>query len=1281
MATPSEPSHLLFAAGTATYESLPPLPSVRDDLSHLASFFERIGYQNHVKLDPAREDLERSLESWAELVSQFSPAIAVVYLTGHSYVESGGLYLVTADSSGSSVPVSGAVPVNDLLSRLASRLSGTPVLVILDTDSVGRADGPEPFYQGNPDVWILETSAIQPALEGAFVSAFITAADQAISAAGYSLPYVDLAILIGDTRTALVGQAIISLTSVTSGRELPPFIPNPNYTPGMDLDAPTARTQRSREPEMELDAPTARVQGARTSEEPAEAAATPSPPVSLLAGYAADTVAGEDELGIAADVESLCSVLMATQVQPPLSVGLFGDWGAGKSFFMQRMRERIDWLATESKLARDDGRPSAYCENVRQITFNAWHYVDANLWASLITRIFDGLLGGTDDQLEPLTAEQARQHQQQVRQMLARLESSELFSADARRQRDLAERQLQEKLHQQQASSGRLNRLTDLAGKDIRQVAQRNPAEVKQALGGLPAGLEQDLYVLAGTYGLWGTLGEIWSKLGHRARWQTVALAVLAAALIVVGVVVVHSTWRTAPIVVAAGSIAAILARWLPGLRRARAAAQAASQAIDGAIRRGETAATVEAARLQDDVVAARARLEQADAEVAEIQDGRRLGEFIAARAASVEYQQGLGIIALVRRDLARLSRLMSDPDADQAQHIDRIVLYIDDLDRCPAARVAEVLQAVHLLLAFPLFIVVVGADARWLLRSLELQYADLMTADRGPGADEDPEMALHWSATPQNYLDKIFQIPFSLKPMDADGFDRLIRATTGPPATAPASRAQHAEPVASPSQQQSSGTARNALQPPAADSEPLLPGYEAPNAFGVTSAVTRSGGVTTLRFAEEHRLVVMTESGQAVVLGARTGNLAESWTSGGGQLSPDGSLIATRVPAGIRLCEAFSGQDVVTITGEFSAFGFSTDGSWLTTFSGDRLTAFGRDGSVRWERAVHWSETLAEHMSVLPGGHRTVWVADGGVGSYAPESSQPLWGESTGHLVASSFGTDGSLLAVAVPDSLEIFDLGTGTRRHQIPVTGICAVSVNDDSSRIAVARRMLTGGTTGTLPVVDVLVLDAVSGVVIRQARHVGVDPVTAMAFSPNSRLLAAGDSEGNVHVWSLAPPTTNLSGRQLQLTEPELAFLARLSPLIRTPRATKRLVNVYRLLRAPLGETELSQLLGDADTAPEHPAVLLLLTIVTGFPDPAQAVIGGLLEAPGGTWPEFLGRLRAQRHAAADHPGALRWKAFFDAYDHLDLTGMPEPIEIYERWAPRAARYSFRTGRLLG
>jgi len=40
-------------------------------------------------------------------------------------------------------------------------------------------------------------------------------------------------------------------------------------------------------------------------------------------------------------------------------------------------------------------------------------------------------------------------------------------------------------------------------------------------------------------------------------------------------------------------------------------------------------------------------------------------------------------------------------------RYFSRIVLYIDDLDRCPPDSVADVLQAIHMLLFFPLFVVV----------------------------------------------------------------------------------------------------------------------------------------------------------------------------------------------------------------------------------------------------------------------------------------------------------------------------------------------------------------------------------------------------------------------------------------------------------------------------------------------------------------------------------------------------------------------------------------------
>jgi hypothetical protein len=111
---------------------------------------------------------------------------------------------------------------------------------------------------------------------------------------------------------------------------------------------------------------------------------------------------------------------------------------------------------------------------------------------------------------------------------------------------------------------------------------------------------------------------------------------------------------------------------------------------------------------------------------------------------------------------------------------IDRIVLYIDDLDRCPPQRVVEVMQAVHLLLAFPLFVVVVAVDSRWLLRSLEKGYPDFLVLDRDIEGD-GPRTLARWASTPQSYLEKIFQIPVHIRPMNRPGFSALLEDLAGP--------------------------------------------------------------------------------------------------------------------------------------------------------------------------------------------------------------------------------------------------------------------------------------------------------------------------------------------------------------------------------------------------------------------------------------------------------------------------------------------------------------------
>src|SRR5207253_1280509 len=100
-------------------------------------------------------------------------------------------------------------------------------------------------------------------------------------------------------------------------------------------------------------------------------------------------------------------------------------------------------------------------------------------------------------------------------------------------------------------------------------------------------------------------------------------------------------------------------------------------------------------------------------------------------------------------------------------------VLYIDDLDRCRPDRVIQVLEAVHLLLAFPLFAVVVAVDPRWLRRSLLKHYPNLIGPDPVKRQNQRKDGAQRL-ATPQDYLEKIFQVPFHLQSLGKEGYFQL---------------------------------------------------------------------------------------------------------------------------------------------------------------------------------------------------------------------------------------------------------------------------------------------------------------------------------------------------------------------------------------------------------------------------------------------------------------------------------------------------------------------------
>jgi hypothetical protein len=91
------------------------------------------------------------------------------------------------------------------------------------------------------------------------------------------------------------------------------------------------------------------------------------------------------------------------------------------------------------------------------------------------------------------------------------------------------------------------------------------------------------------------------------------------------------------------------------------------------------------------------------------------LADFVRERSQSEDYRRHLGLPAVIRRDFEHISTMVTQENRALAEmtdlekertsanvRINRIVLYIDDLDHCPEKLVVEVLSAVHLQLAFP---------------------------------------------------------------------------------------------------------------------------------------------------------------------------------------------------------------------------------------------------------------------------------------------------------------------------------------------------------------------------------------------------------------------------------------------------------------------------------------------------------------------------------------------------------------------------------------------------
>jgi hypothetical protein len=112
-------------------------------------------------------------------------------------------------------------------------------------------------------------------------------------------------------------------------------------------------------------------------------------------------------------------------------------------------------------------------------------------------------------------------------------------------------------------------------------------------------------------------------------------------------------------------------------------------------------------------------------------------------------YVDHLGTIPMLKRHLQTLCDLIIPP---KKENPNRLIVFVDDLDRCEPQAISKTLDAIRLVMDIENVVVIIGIDHRIAFRAVEKQYQELADDER-TSAD-----------IARDYLGKIIQLPVSLE-------------------------------------------------------------------------------------------------------------------------------------------------------------------------------------------------------------------------------------------------------------------------------------------------------------------------------------------------------------------------------------------------------------------------------------------------------------------------------------------------------------------------------------
>ncbi len=230
---------------------------------------------------------------------------------------------------------------------------------------------------------------------------------------------------------------------------------------------------------------------------------------------------------------------------------------------------------------------------------------------------------------------------------------------------------------------------------------------------------------------------------------------------------------QASPVINAASSVLSSTASFADKLTEIRQANTADLLAAEVAVREAESEVQEKRAELDRSIVGLSRYVDPQSRS-----SPPRLYRYLVSDAPeSVAMAGEVGVISRARQLFRSLNEITREerervesgypPDPDVPE---RIVLYIDDLDRCTKDQVYSVLQAVHLLLSFNLFAVVVGVDLGWVAGAVAKNLEVSTAPGDKPVGRAEAERKQRREAL--GYMEKIFQVAYWLPRLTVGGRD-----------------------------------------------------------------------------------------------------------------------------------------------------------------------------------------------------------------------------------------------------------------------------------------------------------------------------------------------------------------------------------------------------------------------------------------------------------------------------------------------------------------------------